>query len=138
MSGRHAPAFDNAGHSSRSASPLVCIRCHVRCGDAVGGLLSRFLWFSGCRGVHSRLNDRSVMLPDFSGRVGGLKGSPKIVVVVIKQSKTHPFRRAATISLKISGIIFAVSALLAYLARRDSSRGLSLSSATALLCLASA
>ena len=49
-------ASNNAGHSSRAASPLVRIRDYIRCGNAVGGLLSRFLWFSACWGVHGRLN----------------------------------------------------------------------------------
>ena len=50
--------------------------------------------------------------------------APQIVRVVIKQSKTDPFRRGAMISREKSGNeLCPVSAVLAYLARRGSSQG---------------
>ena len=65
--------------------------------------------------------------------------APQIVWVVIKQSKTDPFRRGGMISLGKSGNdLCPVSAVLAYLSRRGSSQGSLLSSATTLPCHASA
>ena len=49
------------------------------------------------------------MSPDSIGRVGGLEGSPQIVLVAIKQSKTDPSKQGATISLGKLGNDFARS-----------------------------